>query len=214
MQLKKILKTFYKRLKIYKRDLLNMLRFGWSAPLYNELIWVDPQKVEYMIERDEVKRVSGFHRSNASGVVVDWSEVKNIKPITDEFRIRYCYQHWKKGESWEELGVIDHMKSAKKYKDWPRDKIKDRFRMLDEAFEEVKEAERLKTRKEMDSSNFRETAGILIHIGSDGEPYFGGSGFHRLAMAKVLELRQMPAYVGLVDKDSIHHLKKYRNRNY
>lgn len=191
-----------------------MLRFGWSAPLYNELIWVDPQKVEYMIERDEVKRVSGFHRSNASGVVVDWSEVKNIKPITDEFRIRYCYQHWKKGESWEELGVIDHMKSAKKYKDWPRDKIKDRFRMLDEAFEEVKEAERLKTRKEMDSSNFRETAGILIHIGSDGEPYFGGSGFHRLAMAKVLELRQMPAYVGLVDKDSIHHLKKYRNRNY
>jgi len=201
-----------RKLKIYLRDLKNILTYGLSAPRYNELIWIDPKEVNYMIDREEVLRVSGVHRSNASGVVIDWNDVKNIKPITDEFRIRYCYEHWKNGKTWEELGVIEHMKSAKKYKNWPYAKIKNRFSMLDKTFDQVKKEGRLKTRKEINSNNFRESAGILIHIGKEGKPYFGGSGFHRLAMAKVLKLERIPAYVGLVHYNSIPYLNKYREK--
>lgn len=204
---------FRERLLIYKKDLRNKLKYGWSAPLFNERIWVDPRKIEYMIEREEVERVSGLHRSKASGVIVDWSEVENFKHIEEEFRIQYCYAHWKEGKSWEELGVIDHMSKSKKYGSWPRKKIKARFEMLDRAFEETKKERRLKTREEMDPSNFRESEGILVHIGADGDVIFGGNGFHRLAIAKVLELEKIPACVGLVDRDSIKYLDEYRRPN-
>lgn len=199
-----------KRVRIHTRDIKNKLKYGRSAPLFNERIWVDPREIEYMIDREEVKRVTGLHRSKASGVVVDWSKVENIKPIWEEFRIRYCYGHWKDGKSWEELGVIEHMSQTKKYGSWPREKIVARFEMLDKAFEETKKEGRLKTRKEIDPSNFRESEGILVHIAKDGEVIFGGNGFHRLAIAKVLELEKIPACVGLVDRGSIKYLDKYR----
>lgn len=208
---KSIINDVESRLNIYSRDLKNISKYGLSAPRVHERIWVDPRKIEYMIERDEVKRVSGYHRSKASGVVVDWDNVKNLKPITDEFRIQYCYAHWKEGKSWEDLGVIEHMSKSKKYGSWPRERIKARFEMLDQAFEETRKEGRLKTREEMDPKNFRETGGILVHIGKNGQPIFGGNGFHRLAISKVLELEEIPACIGLVDKNSIKYLEKLRN---
>lgn len=199
-----------KRLKIYKKDLVNKLKFGWSAPLYNERMWVDPRQIEYMIDRQEVKKITGLHRNKASGVIVDWSEIEHVKPITDEFRIQYCYEHWKEGKSWEEIGVIDYMTKTKKYGSWPRKKIESRFEMLDQAFRETKKEGRLKTREELDPSNFRESEGILVHIGPNGTLLFGGNGFHRLAIAKVLELEKIPACVGLVARDAITYLDEYR----
>jgi hypothetical protein len=200
-----------KRLKIFKKDLLNKIVYGPSAPLFKERIWVDPRKIEYMIGRDEILKVTGLHRSKASGVVVDWSKIDDIRPIFDEFRIQYCYEHWKNGKSWEELGVIDFMSNTKSYGSWPRQKIIARFEMLDQAFEETKKTGRLKTREEIDPSNFRESQGILVHIGENGEVFFGGNGFHRLSIAKVLELEKIPACVGIVDRDSIKSLKQFRN---
>lgn len=198
------------RINIYSRDLKNISKYGLSAPRFNERIWVDPRQIEYMIERDEVKRVTGYHRSQASAVVINWNKVENLKPITDEFRIQYCYGHWKEGKSWEELGVIDHMSKSKKYGSWSREKIKSRFEMLDQAFRETKKEGRLKTRQEIDPENFRESGGILVHIGKNGQPIFGGNGFHRLAISKVLELEKIPVCIGMVDKDAIQYLDDLR----
>lgn len=209
-KIKKTIKKVEERIQYYSRDLKNIMRFGFSAPRFKETIWVDPRRIEYMIEREEVKRVSGFHRSRASGVVIDWDKIKNIKPITEEFRVQYCFKHWKEGKTWKELGVIDFMATTKSYGNWPRSKIKARFQMLDKAFEETKKTGRLKTRKELDPSNFRENGGILVHIGKGGQPYFGGNGFHRLCIAKVLELEKIPACVGLVDHNAIKYMDELR----
>lgn len=198
------------RFLIFIKDFRNKLKYGKEAPIYYERIWVDPMKIKRMIPRDEVKRVTGIHRNRASGVIVNWDDIEHSYPITEEFRIQYCFEHWKNGKSWEELGVIDHMSRTKKYGSWPIEKIKDRFQMLDEAFQETKKLGRLKTRREIDPSNFREQHGILVHIGKNGEPVFGGNGFHRLAIAQVLELDEIPACVGMVAKSSIHHLKNCR----
>lgn len=203
----------FTRSDILKKDIYNKLKYGWHAPKYMERIWVDPQQINYMISREEVYRVTGIHREQASGFVIDWNDIKHKYLVTDEFRTQYCLKHWKEGTSWEELGVIEHMSNSKKYGSLPRSKITERFVNLDRAFEEAKQMNRLKTRKEIDPSNFREKDGILVHIAKDGVPVFGGNGFHRLAIAKVLELDKIPACVGLVDKDSIRYLKKYRNQN-
>lgn len=203
-------KQLLQRIRIYLRDLKNIIRYGWSAPRYKERIWVDPNSIEFMIDREEVKRITGIHRNQASGIVVDWDQVKNLKPIEDQYRIEYCIKHWEKGKSWEELGVIDFMSKTKKYGDWPREKIKARFEMLDKAYNETMKLGRLKTRKEINPKNFREEDGILVHIAKDGKPVFGGNGFHRLAIGRVLKLDKVPAEIGIVDKNSIHFVKKYR----
>jgi hypothetical protein len=39
-----------------------------------------------------------------------------------------------------------------------------------------------------------------VHIAKNGKPVFGGNGFHRLTMAKVLELEEIPICVGMVHK--------------
>ena len=77
-------------------------------------------------------------------------------------------------------------------------------------FKETQQTGKLKTRKEINPSNFREKDGILVHIAKNGRPFFGGHGFHRLAIAQELKLDVIPACVGLVDKSSIQYLKKYR----
>ncbi|MCC5943246.1 MAG: hypothetical protein JJU37_17010 [Balneolaceae bacterium] len=176
-----------------------------------ERIWVDPREITHMISREEVYRLTGIHRNRASGVVINWNDVAEITPITEDFRIEYCFKHWQEGKSWEEIGVFDFMSNTKAYGNWPEEKIKARFSMLDKAFEETKNSRRLKTRSEMNPSNFREQDGILVHIAKNGKPVFGGNGFHRLAIAKVLKLEKIPACIGLVDKDSISYLKQYRN---
>jgi len=178
-----------------------------------ERIWVDPREIDTIIYREEVKAVTGIHRSKASGCVVDWKKIKGEKPLMEEFRVQYCFKHWKEGMEWDEIGVYDYMSNTKMYGNWPREKITARFKMLDKAYEEAKKTGRLKTRNELQPSNFREKDGILVHIGKNGKPIFGGNGFHRLAIAKVLELDLIPACIGIVDKESIKFLDQYRRKN-
>ena len=200
------------KLQVYLKDLKNRLRYGMDAPMYMERIWVDPNQITHMISREEVFRVTGIHRNRASGVIVDWDRVNEKIPIMEDFRMQYCFKHWKDGHSWDKIGVFDYMTQTKAYGEWPRKKIEDRFRMLDQAFEETKKSGRLKTREEINPGNFREEDGILVHIAKDGEIIFGGNGFHRLAIAQVLQLDVIPACVGLVDRDAIPHLKEYRKQ--
>lgn len=209
-QFKKNIKSLLQRLEIYRRDLINKLKYGWHAPKNLELIWINPQKVNSFIPREEIKRVTGKDTNNLSGEVIDWDKIENYSSLMDQYRIQYCYEHWGNDKSWEELGVFEFMAKTKKYGNWSEERIKARFHMLDSAFSEVREMGRLKQRKEIDSSNFREKNGILIHIGKNGKPYFGGGGFHRLAMAKVLKLNVIPACLGVIDKDALPMLSQMR----
>lgn len=209
--LKSPLNKLKKKVPVIRRDVSNRIKYGRSAPLFHELIWVDPGKVNTIIFRDEIKRVTGMNRTDSSAFVVDWDRVMHTAPLMDQYRIQYCFKHWQEGLPWEELGVFDHMETTKKYGNLPLKTIKSRFDMLDRAFEEARKTGRLKTRKEIHPSNFREKDGVLIHIGKDGEPFFGGNGFHRLAIAKVLKLKTIPACIGIVDKDAIQYLDRYRN---
>ena len=179
-----------------------------------ERIWVNPMEISHLITKQEVQRVTGIHRNRASGVIVDWNEINERIPIMEDFRMQYCFKHWKDGQSWHEIGVFDYMMQTKSYGNWPIEKIKARYTMLDQAFQETKKSGRLKTRQEINPGNFREEDGILVHIAKDGEIIFGGNGFHRLAMAQVLELKQVPACVGLVDKTAISYLNDYRKKTH
>lgn len=209
---KGISRNILKKISIYKRDIVNKCRYGIHAPKYMEQIWIDPRKIDTVIGKQEVYDVTGIHRNRSSAIIVNWDDVDKPTPLMDEYRIRYCFEHWKTGKSWNELGVIDYMSKTNKYGSWPTEKIQARFEMLDKAFKETKTLGRIKSRKEVNPENFREQDGIYVHIAKNGKPVFGGNGYHRLAIAKVLELKQIPACVGIVDKNAIPYLKKYRKK--
>ncbi len=210
--LKKPYRKFNKQYPLlFQRDLYNKLKYGLKAPIIHERIWVDPKDVKTMLKPSEVKRITGLTRKYASGFVIDWDEVERTRPVKGEFKFQYCVKHWVEGVSWEELGVIEFLKkNSKKHRRKTEEELIERFKMLDEAFEEIKKEGRLKTMKELNPDNYREYDGILIHIGKDGEPFFGSCGNHRLAMAIILGFEKIPAWIGLVDKDSIKYLDMYR----
>jgi hypothetical protein len=192
------------------RDAYNRLKYGAGAPTYCERIWVDPQKIDRLISNEEIIRVTGMHRNRASGRVVDWSKIQEFLPLMEQCKMKFCFRHWKDGVSWEELGYYDFMGRMVRHRMEKRQQIMDRFAMLDEAFESARRTGTLKMRCQINPSAFREEGGILIHIGPGGTPFFGGNGFHRLAIAKVLNLPRIPVCMGVVDKDSIPFLKQYR----
>ena len=206
-----LVRTFGRYKHIVKRDIGNRILYGAEAPKFCERIWVNANQVNWYITNPEIIRVTGEHRNLASGKVVDWSDLKEIKPLRNESKIDYCYRHWKDGYSWHELGYYEYMSRAYRHRNDTLQTIIDRFAMLDQAYEESRVSGTLKTRSELDPSSFREENGVLIHIGKDGEPYFGGNGFHRMAIATVLKLNRFPACIGVVDRAAIPLLKRYRS---
>ena len=94
------------------------------------------------------------------------------------------------------------------------DDIYRRYKSLDNVFEEVKIEGKFKTENELNPAIFgeRSEAGV-IHIGPEGEPFFGGGAHHRFAMAYVLNI-PFPAKIGLVHVSAIPHLDAYRMNAY
>ena len=129
-------------------------------------------------------------------------------------KIKFCYMHWVEGYSWEHTGVYDYIqKLIEKYGRYDdcetMEDIKIRYKKLDEVFEQIKKEKKIKPSKELNNTNFRESSGIFIHIGKNGEPFLGDGGNHRFAIAKILNIT-FPAQIGFVHKSGIKHLKKYR----
>ena len=116
---------------------------------------------------------------------------------------------WEGGASWEETEAYDQMlrliTQTGKSVDGCRslDEVVRRYERLDAVFEQVREDRRLRSRSELPlpDRGFREVGGVYVHLGRSGQPIFGGGGFHRLAIARVLELPEIPAQLGVVHEE-------------
>jgi hypothetical protein len=100
--------------------------------------------------------------------------------------------------SWKESGAYEIMNNLIEKKGSfdnciSNEDIKARYKKIDELHNTIKSDQRIKPRLEIIPRNHREHGGILIHIGRDGQPIFGGSGCHRLSIARVLNLKKHPA---------------------
>jgi hypothetical protein len=192
------------------RDLYNLLCFGRRAPKKFELIWVDPLMVKRYVPNKEIVRVTGQNRNRASGRVIDWSMITEVRDVCTQKKLDLSTKHWLEGHSWESLGYRELMSKTNKWGQCSPSEVQKRIDKLDNLFENTRMSRRLKTRKELSPDSFREQGGILIHIGTNGEPVFGGHGNHRLAIARVLQLKRIPACLGVVDSRSLDHLEEYR----
>jgi hypothetical protein len=196
-------------------DFRNSIFYGDKAPRYAELIWVNSVDVQrYISPASCVEFFKRRPRRMSGRVVLDWPAANDV--INDNAAVNYCLKHWRDHLSWGDSGAIDFMlrsieKSERGVSDDCRniDDIYRRFGNLDHAWADVNKDGRLKTRKEMNPSAFRELGGVLIHLGPDGEPFFSGAGCHRFAMSVAKKL-VFPAQLGCVHVSAIKYLTQFR----
>lgn len=207
------------RLAGLKREMENRLRFGPAAPKYAERIWLCPFDCRRAVSR-HVKNISlSWSRYGSARVVEIWPEASSnvFVALGDRESILSCYDHWVRKIPWQETvefgllaGEIARLGSAHDCKNLPE--VMNRYETLDRMFLQIQKEGKIRTRKELNPRNFREENGILIHIGPSGEPIVG-DGFHRMAMALILNLPLIPAQIGCVYKDAIPFLQRFRQPN-
>jgi hypothetical protein len=198
-------KKAVRRYILRSRDITNILRYGSKAPRYAERIWVRPQDVRHAL-RGPTNYVT------CSGRVLDIEKHFRLIDLHETPRIRSCFAHWVDDVPWERtedhLIMMEAIRSGKDW-GWTEEDLVKRYARLDQAFRQTRDTMRLKTRTELDPNAFREEGGIVICIGRNGEPLLY-DGFHRLAIALILELPIIPAQLGYVDVRAIESLERYR----
>ncbi len=208
-------------LRVGYSDIKNKLLYGRIAPVYCERIWLSPAECTIAID-DGAKIIHGFGPFFPGQVIDYWppAEEKNIIPVIEVKKIKFSIDHWVNGVKWENTGAYEYMeiliaKSKRGIVDGCRtaDDIVRRYSKLDEIFNQVKKEGRLRTKREIkEDKNFRERDGIRIHVGPNGAFILDG-GYHRFAMALILNLKMIPAQVTCVHKDAIPSLPSLRKGN-
>lgn len=190
------------RRRAWLRDSYNRRHYGPQAPKFAERLWIPTPQLQQFIKHWSSKQ---------SGQVVSQWPANPPVAITALTTIKACLAHWRDGADWEETGIFAVMMAA-----IDKQGRVDRMRSLEDVQQRYAYLAKvcaeggLQTRQQLLKGNFREEGGILVHIGPDGQPYFGGKGTHRLAMAIAAELPCFPAQLGCVHQAGINALPALR----
>lgn len=194
-------------LRAWAQDRRQRARFGAAAPLYAEGIEIPLSDLTGSVGAPLSRRTSGRVTGG------DWD--LEPAPLAAHPKAHYCLRHWRDGDSWEAAGAVDyHMRAIER--DGvidgcrTREDVDRRLEALDRVYEDVLRDGALKPKAALRRPNFRESGGILVHVGRDGNGLFGLAGNHRLAMALAAGLPVVPAQVGQVHPDGLPLFQGYR----
>ena len=137
-------------------------------------MFVNPAELDFYIPAEIVLERYGHPRLIRGVKIVDADLLPHKLPMLNQHKIKYCYEHFVKGKPWQDLPI--------------EDAPAERYLQLDSLYREVKEKRRF---AELENDN------VLIHL-IDDKPYFAGGGFHRLAIALILGLPEIPVDVSLI----------------
>jgi hypothetical protein len=184
------------------RDVANAVRFGLAAPRKHQTIYVDPRRVVHC-----VKDPARFNDTSFSGQVLDgdWDQPGVLCAETVVARwVRARIN----GATWREAGAYDGMLKAISERGRidgcsNLDDIVARYERLDELIRWLKSGNEFLRENKVRKRYFRECAGVLVHVGRNGELLHGAKGNHRLAIAREIGLRWIPAQVGVVHRKAV-----------
>jgi len=185
------------------QDLTQLIKYGTKTPKLCERVYVDIRKVNLWLPPNGVWwRESGRVRGG------DWED--GIESLETNRTLTYSKMHWQEGQDWvniretllkegstgvAEFAVLESLGSSSETK---RSLAKARLESYEKLYLELAATKKFKPRSELLVPHFREHGGILIHFDSKGRLIFGARGNHRFAIAKILDLDQVPVMVGLV----------------
>jgi hypothetical protein len=199
------------------RDLVNSLRFNDYLPS-DSPIFVPARDVRYSLKRRPGKVM---YRRRHSGAVIggDWDLSR--REITTNDKFESCRMRYFDGAEWPETPIYKRLLqeiAEGKAPDECRSAadLDARYAALDKVFEETRARGRLLCKSEMPDQFRREHGGILLHIARDGTCLRSGGGVHRFAIARLLDLQEMPAQVGVIHPDAIRdgHVARLRKSSF
>lgn len=137
--------------------------------------------------------------------------------FTSLFKFRVCHDHWVKGVPWSNTGIFDFLLflvertgSAVDGGCRTRNDLEKRYERLDTTFDEIQKSGKFKTQRELlASKTFRGRKSIYVHIGPEGEVFWGQSAQHRFAIAHILNL-PFPAQLGVTHISGLARLQVLR----
>lgn len=135
---------------------------------------VSPTSLEFYIPAEIVLERYGHPRLLRGLEVVDNDILQHKRPILAEYKIKYCFEHFVSGVPWHELAI--------------EPAPNERYLQLDCLYREAKETRKFAA---------LERDNVLIHL-IDGRPYFACGGYHRLAIALILGLPEIPVDLSLI----------------
>ncbi len=188
------------------RDWWNKVLYGRDAPLSDELIFVRPRDVIYGYDASGSRKPL---RRQASGRIVDGDWDLSRFSLEDHLKLSSSRMRFIDGVPWEQTPLFEKMIQAVSEGRAPdgctsRADVVARYAALDRVFDEVQRTGRLLTRSEMPEYFRREHGGILIHLGRDGTFLRASGGMHRFAIARILDLPEIPAQLGVVHPQAIY----------
>lgn len=207
-KLKKLSKFNY-----FYYDIINKYKYGPDAPIFAERIWINPADCMMAIDKSIEKWGRGM-----SGRVIESPWPQQICPIMEVEKIRACFEHWVDDVPWEDTCRFKTIKATIASNEaadgrWNMKDIFNRYEKIEAIFNQVRKENRIRTRRELDPNSFRELGGICIHIGPEGELFFGNRGSHRFAMSLILKLPLIPAQIGCVHVRAIPFLPNLRRNH-
>ena len=208
-------------------DSINFIKFQSKSINKYSIAYVNPNKIKYST-RFFSKKENGYLNKISSELPIKIISNKLIKFISDgdwdkkivsldEVQIiNRTKKHFLKNKSWRSVGEIDWMlkniksngiqDNCKNLED-----IKKRLKNLDNLKIFLENGGKFKSPKEVNSKNIRGTGGIGIAIDRNGEIIWMGGGGHRLAIAQVLKLREIPVFIKLIHTNAIINMKIRKN---
>ena len=171
-----------------------------------KVYWINPKKIEYSLDENWHYLPKNFTcADNDKKNVHNWDLPGNLIKFEERQSYEGYYQHFIEGKKWTETkfyqSVLDQMESGKfKWGCSSEEEFIKRCRQLDELYKDI-ENNGLKTQKILGNGEKLKHRGIRevrdeisIAIGRDGD-LIHYDGQNRLAIAKILNLNQVPVKI-------------------
>lgn len=190
------------------RKLRDRAVYGDSAPMFRELLHVDPNIIagerKSEVARDFQLEYGGTRALVAGG---DWD--RELKPMDVRALgvFRSCHAHWVEGVPWAETPVyISYLRKIEKgqpHPDCPTpEALVARYAALDAIYATVRDTGRM--------SELTEDL-VTISLDREGRPYWGPNGRHRVCIGLILGVARMPARVGIVHEHALEVYQRLRS---
>lgn len=195
-------------------------RWRASNDVYSYQCPPDPFKVEF-VDPDRIKQRTGrtgpehLNRRTTFGKVLDGEWDKRGIPFCDTDIYRVAKKRFVEDVAWEEIEhvrqVIDEVENGKRGKNYTRKDVLERYREFGDLYRRITE-EGYRSQREI----LTETGGtndglyldtlneVTVDVGRDGQ-LLHVDGIHRLSIAKILELDEIPVVYLVRHKDWMKH---------
>lgn len=168
-----------------------------------KIIYVDPDQINYYGGEFDNKphkygerfSLAYFIGSEVRGGI--WDLHVSKKKIEDMKKYQAVEDRFINNDDWQETGIFDYigtqLQTTGEYDGCTSiEEVKNRYKNIDELYKSINE------------EGYKELEGIdqvCVNIGRDGEIIFNGNGKHRLSIAKVLNIDEIPVRVLVRHKD-------------